>query len=412
MAHLASVQLQYQKALRFYLLTKYTTAATACVKAIIRLPKQSNGTEQEDVNINELEALRYSIWTLYLNIATTLLTLQDNKLTPHVTKLFGLSPAAAKSHDQFVHEMWQLLTEGYGGPGNVDPRLISSCLVMTLKLQAVNVGRQIVEQWYATMSDATMDYISSIAAQEGSEPSDDVYYNGCMEAIELYVTRILPAMNDYETALSFVQYNPLLSEEKKEALQGYVRENEQKASRERQKKVEQQKNAERLAKLAEERERARLQEERERAEKEMEAAKAHEIQANGIGHSHSEHKQEQLDTLSSSSSSSSSLSTSGPLASATNGSAVSNNERQLSRNSATTNSRRAFSLEQRSPAALKEWVRQLFAAGSATSVATLLMILALIGLLRGFRGRWSEPLKIALAKLWQTVQMGTKVTYL
>ena len=72
---------------------------------------------------------------------------------------------------------------------------------MTLKLQAVNVGRQIVEEWYATMSDVTMDYISSIAIQQ--EESDDVYYNGCMEAIDLYVTRILPAMNDYETAVSY-----------------------------------------------------------------------------------------------------------------------------------------------------------------------------------------------------------------
>ena len=85
---------------------------------------------------------------------------------------------------------------------------------MTLKIQAVNVGRQIVEEWYAAMSDSTMDYISSIAIQQ--EESDDVYYNGCMEAIDLYVTRILPAMNDYETAISFVQYNPLISDEKKE----------------------------------------------------------------------------------------------------------------------------------------------------------------------------------------------------
>ncbi|KAI8150314.1 hypothetical protein BJV82DRAFT_573479 [Fennellomyces sp. T-0311] len=393
MAHLTSVQSQYQKALRFYLLTKYTTAATTCVKAIARLPKpnaENNGSLSNE-DIHELEALRYSIWTLYLNIATTLLT--QDKLTPHVTKLFALSPSAAKSHDQFVHEMWQLLGDGYGGPGNVDPRLVSSCLVMTLKLDVVNVGRQIVEQWYANMQDATMDYISGIAAQEGSSSSTDVYYNGCMEAIDLYVTQILPAMRDYETAISFVHYNPLISDEKKDTLQAYVRESEQKIARERQKKIEQQKNAERLARLAEEKERARLQEERERAEKEM--AEAHEKQANG--HVIAENTQHTRSLSVSSSSSSSFTDDRQP-----------STDRQLSRNS--TTSRRP--LEQRSPAAFKEWVRQLFANGSSTPLAALLMILALIGLLRGFRGRWSEPVRLALNKLWQTVQMGTKVTYM
>ncbi|KAI9244473.1 hypothetical protein BDA99DRAFT_566226 [Phascolomyces articulosus] len=411
MAQLASVKAQYQKALRFYLLTKYTTAATACVKAITRLPKP-NAIEETDaytnVDIQDLEALRYSIWTLYLNIATTLLTQQDNNLTPHVTKLFGLSPTAAKSHDQFVHEMWQLLSEGYAGSGNVDPRLVSSCLVMTLKLQAVNVGRQIVEQWYATMSDATMDYISSIAGQERSGSlSNDVYYNGCMEAIDLYVTRILPGMNDYETAVSFVQYNPLISDEKKESLQRFVRESEQNASRERQKRIEQQKKIEELAKIAEEEEKARLQEEKERAEKEL--AKAEEIQANG--HNDEEELPVDIEPNHIHSESIPSSSSSSSLANGDTG--INNHQRQLTRNSTTTtSSRRNFNLDQRSPAALKDWVRQLFAAGSATSVATLLMVLALIGLLRGFRGKWSEPLKIALTKLWQTVQMGTKVTYL
>ena len=89
---------------------------------------------------------------------------------------------------------------------------------MTLKLDTVNVGRQIVEQWYANMQDATMDYISAITAQGEASSSTDVYYNGCMEAIDLYVTRVLPAMNDYETAMTFVQYNPLISDEKKEVI--------------------------------------------------------------------------------------------------------------------------------------------------------------------------------------------------
>ena len=162
---------------------------------------------------------------------------------------------------------------------------------------------------------------------------------------------------------------------------------------------------EQLAKVAEEKEKARLQEELERTEREAQEmkTKAHEKQVEKI---------EPVDITSTNihSDSTSSLSSSSSSSSLDNGNgSTDTNQRQLLN---TTTSRRSFSLNQRSPTAVKEWIRQLINAGSATSVATLLMVLALIGLLRGFRGKWSEPLKMALTKLWQTVQMGTKVTYL
>lgn len=85
---------------------------------------------------------------------------------------------------------------------------------MTLKLQVIKTGRQVAEEWYASLSDATMDYFSSMAQQSNREQAD-VYYDGCVNAINHYATQILPAMNDYDSAISFIQYNALLDEEKK-----------------------------------------------------------------------------------------------------------------------------------------------------------------------------------------------------
>lgn len=96
--------------------------------------------------------------------------------------------------------------------------LVLHSLIMTLKLQVIKTGRQVAEEWYASLPDATIDYFSSMAEQVNREQAD-VYYDGCVNAINHYATQILPAMNDYESAISFIQYNALLNEEKKKVFE-------------------------------------------------------------------------------------------------------------------------------------------------------------------------------------------------
>lgn len=250
------------------MLKKYTTAASATLKAIADLAK----LPQDSLNVGQLEQLRFSIWTLYLNVTTILLT--HNTPSQQLASLVGLSASAAKNPEHFVLAIWQLLSEGYSGPGNVDPRLVCACLIMTLKLQVIKTGRQVAEEWYASLSDATMDYFSSMAQQSNREQAD-VYYDGCVNAINHYATQILPAMNDYDSAISFIQYNALLDEEKKKSMQAAVEKHRDGVMRERQKKLEQQRKAEHMARVAKEKELARLQAEKEaeQARKEAEASK-------------------------------------------------------------------------------------------------------------------------------------------
>jgi hypothetical protein len=96
----------YDKALRSYLLTKYTPAATTCVKAIDHL--KHNDPQQ------------VTVWTLYLNIATTL----SQAGLP--TKSLGIP--ATSTHAQTCRSVWlKLVEQGYQGTvENVDPSLISA----------------------------------------------------------------------------------------------------------------------------------------------------------------------------------------------------------------------------------------------------------------------------------------------
>lgn len=109
-----SAQTLYEKALRSYLLTKYTPAANTCLKAISALPKFPTTNENN---------LRLNIWTLYLNIASTLLV-----GTPFLgvnVKLLGVE--TVNSLEQLCRSIWKKVKEeGFGGVGSVDARLVSA----------------------------------------------------------------------------------------------------------------------------------------------------------------------------------------------------------------------------------------------------------------------------------------------
>lgn len=102
----------YEKALRSYLLTKYVPAANTCNKAITALTKDDD------------ETLRLNIWTLYLNIASTLLV--GASQLPSV-KLFGIEDNTVKSFGDVCRAIWlKLNTEGYSHSEYIDPRLVSA----------------------------------------------------------------------------------------------------------------------------------------------------------------------------------------------------------------------------------------------------------------------------------------------
>lgn len=63
-------------------------------------------------------------------------------------------------------------------------------------------------------------------------------------------------------------------------------------------------------------------------------------------------------------------------------------------------------------ALIQKWMSNITAQGVATSGAALIFIFALFAILRGHRGRLTIALQGLMNKLWQTIKMGTKVTYM
>lgn len=76
------------------------------------------------------------------------------------------------------------------------------------------------------------------------------------------------------------------------------------------------------------------------------------------------------------------------------------------------NENRSPSVLNQNLAVIKNWMGQVTAKGAASYATTLIIVFALLALLRGQRGRLTIALQGLLNKLWQTIQMGTKVTYM
>lgn len=84
---------------------------------------------------------------------------------------------------------------------------------MNLKLNEVKVARDIAEDWFAALPDTTLDHIYR------NQENDQVGI-GYKEVVQIYTTRILTALNDYESANTFLEYNSILNDHQKKVRGG------------------------------------------------------------------------------------------------------------------------------------------------------------------------------------------------
>ncbi|KAI7897494.1 uncharacterized protein BX663DRAFT_528151 [Cokeromyces recurvatus] len=301
----------YEKALRYFLLKKYKLAATTCDKALCALI--------------ENDPLEFNVWTLYLNITFTLLSTKSRS---------SLNSENTITITETCCSIWKKLIDN--NPLQVDPRLISAYLIMVIKLNEYKVARDSIEEWFASL------------------PNDDT--KEYEHIVELYIRCILPALEDYESARVFLEYNTVLTNKKKEELLKDIEQEQQKNILERQKREEN-----------EEEKRRKAIEERERKEKELEEEEKN-IQR----------RQENKDLRSS------------------------NETPQMPASS--TSSHKSTINKKTTTSLLQKWLSQQQTSG----VVVIIVIFMIIALLRGQRTR----LTFVLKKIWDTVKMGTKITYM
>ncbi|KAG2206640.1 hypothetical protein INT46_009927 [Mucor plumbeus] len=354
-----SATVLYDKAFRSYLLTKYTPAANTCLKAIAALKD------------DDQKSTRLNIWTLYLNITSTLLV--DTPFLGINMKLLGIQ--SVSSIEEVCRSIWKKVTEeGYQGVGNTDSRLVSACIAMSIQLNQLSVARNIAEEWFASLSDEVMDHISANRDQ-------DQITEGYNKVVELYVGRTLPRMHDFESANTFLDYNSVLTDSKKKALKSIIKQEQESVENEHKKKIQAEKELEEKKKEDERlliEEAKRIEQEKIAQEKEKEEQER-KTQAEKL------RQETEIDTTSRS------VVVSQPSSSSSPPPSQQPSQQQT---------------------VIQKWMNKITTKGTTTSGAILILIFALFALLRGQRGRLSIAFQGLMNKLWQTIKMGTKVTYM
>ncbi|SAM08877.1 hypothetical protein [Absidia glauca] len=317
------IQGQYNRAFRYFLLTKNEQAATTCVKALNKL-----SALPQHPPIDSLSAMQLQLQLLYINIASMTLSTTTTP-TPQLAKRFGLSTCPLLL-DQFCLAIWQRLDDT---TGSCDPRLVNAYLLLTLKLSIPTAGRKVAEAWLATLP---LDS-SSVDRQTGWT----TFY---LQVVKIYATRILPECDELDSARSVVETNSTLSHENKEAFLHLIQLFEEDQLRRRRIRWEQQ------------------QKETAKARQEQKARKKKEAALK---------------------------------------------RRQRLERSATKPVAQPESQKVPDQTLVKTWIHHLKVTGS---VALMVVLFALLGLLKGPRGYLTDGLRTIMTKLWRTANMGTKVT--
>lgn len=113
------IQGLYNRAFRYFLLTKNGQAATTCVKAMDKL-----SALRQHHSIDSLVAMQLQLHLLYINIASTTLSTATT-LTPQLAKRFGLSICPPSSLDQFCVAIWHRIDHD-DTSGSCEPQLLNA----------------------------------------------------------------------------------------------------------------------------------------------------------------------------------------------------------------------------------------------------------------------------------------------
>ncbi|KAJ1911491.1 hypothetical protein IWQ60_010110 [Tieghemiomyces parasiticus] len=319
----------------------------------------------------------------------------DERHRHHLRQFFAQTP----SH---LDEVWEALLTGYGGAAcQVPGEVMVAALLLALQYGALKIAVSWSEVWYASLPDRVLDLLESPADNVALDPASDVatWYAAYEQVTELYVLHALPRSEEWAAAESFVEYSQILRPATKVYLTKTL-----KVMRQRQRQ------AAKKAKRREERRKADRLKAQQQQKSKAAAEKDGSTSPAGIQHSTGPEANQvrvvtpdQLRDLDRSA------------------------ERVvLSRPTTSTPSHRSKSTASAattplffSPAVVAHYFRvfrrileQQLARRGHFLIPILVAVLLAVYLRRVLRAsRWSMVLRPLLAKLWQTIVMGTTVTF-
>ncbi|ORY07602.1 hypothetical protein K493DRAFT_310146 [Basidiobolus meristosporus CBS 931.73] len=377
-----------QKASRAFLLRQYGPAWSTCLDALSKLQYEleiwSASTSPITPLPVELIELRRKLWVLYINIFGMKERQEQQERPKHS------NPDRWDSEAVFMSETWNKVIDSFNGvEGDVDVEVTIACVLLCLNKNMESQARDIIERWLSTLPDSLIYGLEALRLEvEANQESNGVPNNTEMsrlwlnyeKVVELYVLHVLPKMAEWDTGRDFLQYNSIISVSRKEIYQQRLEKLYQRSLKPRKKSS--------VAELS-----SNKPDNNDNPttypEKNIEALIETKLKQEA-----SKVAQPKV-TVPEVKSSKKEISANGSLATRASSSSVPPKG----------------TVAQQSLAWLQRWLHQVTQNGARNGIIIVLVILVLLGVFAR-RNAVSRAVGVLASKLWQTLRMGTSITYI
>ncbi|KAJ1853591.1 hypothetical protein GGH12_004707 [Coemansia sp. RSA 1822] len=148
------------------------------------------------------------LWILYICVVSSVAEVAEKDGSLRVKH--GVD--GTKGVPESVRSVWNNVVKAFGGcAGDVDSEVLVPTVLLCLKLRDARTARDIVEAWLATLSDETMRLLHSAQSVNGAQQIMASYVRVC----ELYMLHVLPQLGDLESAYEFLSVSTVVSDQVK-----------------------------------------------------------------------------------------------------------------------------------------------------------------------------------------------------
>ncbi|KAJ1921708.1 hypothetical protein H4219_000441 [Mycoemilia scoparia] len=222
---LKTLHMLHQKASRALVLGQSISAWEICTEAI-RLCQEPSFISKLVNNDSKQVCVR--TWTLYICTLSTLAEVskgppgkENNSVLCVKPDHSGFQKTKLEGFPNSTKDVWSRVVETFGSvPGQVSSEVLVPFVLMCIKLRDISVAREAVEVWLATQPDESI-YLLEKSVQGRPPPlplrthvfagnNASVMQASYLRVCELYLLHILPQCDDLPSAKDFLEYNELI----------------------------------------------------------------------------------------------------------------------------------------------------------------------------------------------------------
>lgn len=198
-----AIRNSYNKATQSFLLREYDTTWTHVTTALDQL-------REFDISVVDGVLMRKA-WVLFVSLVGAVLSQrQQGKRVKLANGRGSLGAYTAQGPEQVMKSLWSTCVDAYGGvEGHVDGSVVVANILVELNVHQVELARSVVEGWLGTLSEFVLTFL------EEHSGDDDEISMAYERVVELYILHVLPKLGEYEYAREFLNFNSILTEDKK-----------------------------------------------------------------------------------------------------------------------------------------------------------------------------------------------------